>query len=225
MLDTEASTPSGTDGPLRRRRLRGRRDEPQGPRGCGDRHGRPRHRVHVARRGESRRRHVRATRGRARDDRDPHVEHRVRRPLARGPARRRLRRLVRARDGARDQPHPRCPGSPADGRLRRRPGAARRVRRRRGRVQRTSLGVPLRDAADPGRLEGRGDHPRRRDDPSRAATTRSQTGDRIVVIGSPRAVKAWSTLLWPEGGAVRDVVIFGAGRVGSAIARVLLSRG
>jgi trk system potassium uptake protein len=50
-------------------------------------------------------------------------------------------------------------------------------------------------------------------------------GDRIVVIGSPRAVKAWSSLLWPEGGTVRDVVIYGAGRVGSAIARVLLSQG
>jgi len=50
-------------------------------------------------------------------------------------------------------------------------------------------------------------------------------GDRIVVIGSPGAVKAWSSLLWPEGGTVRDVVIFGAGRVGSAIARVLLSQG
>ena len=50
-------------------------------------------------------------------------------------------------------------------------------------------------------------------------------GDRIVVIGSPTAVKSWSALLWPEGGAVRDVVIFGAGRVGTAIARVLLSQG
>jgi trk system potassium uptake protein len=50
-------------------------------------------------------------------------------------------------------------------------------------------------------------------------------GDRIVVIGSPEAVKAWSALLWPGGGTVRDVVIFGAGRVGSAIARVLLSQG
>ena len=52
-----------------------------------------------------------------------------------------------------------------------------------------------------------------------------EDGDRIVVIGSPDAVKAWSALLWPEGGAVRDVVIFGAGRVGSAIARVLLAQG
>jgi trk system potassium uptake protein TrkA len=52
-----------------------------------------------------------------------------------------------------------------------------------------------------------------------------RTGDRIVVIGSPRAAKAWSALLWPGGGAVRDVVVYGAGRVGSAIARVLLDQG
>ena len=54
---------------------------------------------------------------------------------------------------------------------------------------------------------------------------RIEISDRIVVIGSPAAVKEWSTLLWPEGGAVRDVVVFGAGRVGTAIARVLLSQG
>ena len=52
-----------------------------------------------------------------------------------------------------------------------------------------------------------------------------RVGDRIVVIGSPGAVKSWGELLWPEGGDVRDVVIFGAGRVGSAIARVLLAQG
>ena len=50
-------------------------------------------------------------------------------------------------------------------------------------------------------------------------------GDRIVVIGSPEAAKAWSELLWPESGTVTDVVIFGAGHVGSAIARVLLAQG
>jgi trk system potassium uptake protein TrkA len=50
-------------------------------------------------------------------------------------------------------------------------------------------------------------------------------GDRIVVIGSPSAIKSWSALLWPEGQTVRDVVIYGAGRVGTAIARVLLSQG
>ncbi len=86
------------------------------------------------------------------------------------------------------------------------------------------LGVPLRDAPTP-------------EDSKVAAIIRSEEtilpggdddirqGDRIVVIGSPRAIKRWSTLLWPEGGAVHDVVIFGAGRVGSAIARQLLSQG
>ena len=86
------------------------------------------------------------------------------------------------------------------------------------------LGVPLRDAELPG-------------DSTVAAIIRQDetilpggddvihTGDRIVVIGSPRAAKAWSTLLWAGGGAVRDVVVYGAGRVGSAIARVLLDQG
>jgi len=86
------------------------------------------------------------------------------------------------------------------------------------------LGIPLRDAKIP-------------DDSKVAAIIRQEdtilpggddvirTGDRIVVIGSPGAAKAWSTLLWPEGGTVRDVVIFGAGRVGSAIARMLLGQG
>ena len=86
------------------------------------------------------------------------------------------------------------------------------------------VGVPLRDAEIP-------------EDSKVAAIIRTdetvlpggddeiRNGDRIVVIGSPRAVKAWSSLLWPEGGTVRDVVIYGAGQVGSAIARVLLSQG
>jgi trk system potassium uptake protein TrkA len=86
------------------------------------------------------------------------------------------------------------------------------------------VGVPLRDASIPG-------------DSKVAAVIRGEDtilpggddeirdGDRIVVIGSPGAVKSWSTLLWPEGGAVRDVVIYGAGRVGSAIARVLIAQG
>jgi trk system potassium uptake protein len=52
-----------------------------------------------------------------------------------------------------------------------------------------------------------------------------RNGDRIVIIGSPGAMKAWSSLLWPAGGQVRDVVLFGAGRVGTAIARVLLDQG
>jgi trk system potassium uptake protein TrkA len=86
------------------------------------------------------------------------------------------------------------------------------------------VGVPLRDADLP-------------EDSKVAAIIRTEetilpggdeeirNSDRIVVIGSPKAIKAWSTLLWPGGGTVRDVVIYGAGRVGSAIARVLLSQG
>ena len=50
-------------------------------------------------------------------------------------------------------------------------------------------------------------------------------GDRIVVIGSPQAAQTWSTLLAPEEASVRDVVIYGAGRVGTAIARMLLDQG
>ena len=86
------------------------------------------------------------------------------------------------------------------------------------------VGVPLRRAATP-------------HDSKVAAIIRSgQTilpggdteilpGDRIVVIGSPEAAKEWSELLWPGGATVRDVVVFGAGRVGTAIARVLLDQG
>jgi trk system potassium uptake protein TrkA len=50
-------------------------------------------------------------------------------------------------------------------------------------------------------------------------------GDRIVVIGSPQAARAWSELLAPGEGTVHDVVIYGAGRVGTAIARVLFEQG
>ncbi len=54
---------------------------------------------------------------------------------------------------------------------------------------------------------------------------RIEPGDRIVVIGSPQAAQEWSGLLAPGEGTVRDVVIYGAGRVGTAIARVLLEQG
>jgi len=86
------------------------------------------------------------------------------------------------------------------------------------------LGVPLRHAPLP------------RDSKVAAILRREETifpggddvivdGDRIVVIGSPGAAKTWSLLLWPAGGTVRDVILYGAGRVGSAIARVLLDQG
>jgi trk system potassium uptake protein TrkA len=91
-------------------------------------------------------------------------------------------------------------------------------------ASREVLGVPLRHAAIPKDSKVaaiiRGDEtilPGGDDD--------IRTGDRIVVIGSPEAMKAWSSLLWPAGGAVRDVVLYGAGRVGTAIARVLIDQG
>jgi trk system potassium uptake protein TrkA len=50
-------------------------------------------------------------------------------------------------------------------------------------------------------------------------------GDRIVVIGSPHAAQEWSELIAPGTGKVDDVVIYGAGRAGTAIARLLLEQG
>ncbi len=50
-------------------------------------------------------------------------------------------------------------------------------------------------------------------------------GDRIVVMGSPEAAQAWSKLLAPKGASVREVVVYGGGRVGTAITRVLLEQG
>ncbi len=46
-------------------------------------------------------------------------------------------------------------------------------------------------------------------------------GDRIVVIGSPDAARAWSRIFSHTEKAVDDVVIFGAGNTGLAIADVL----
>jgi trk system potassium uptake protein TrkA len=50
-------------------------------------------------------------------------------------------------------------------------------------------------------------------------------GDRVVVIGSPQAALAWSEILAPDEAAVEDVVVYGAGRVGTAVVRHLLDRG
>ncbi len=50
-------------------------------------------------------------------------------------------------------------------------------------------------------------------------------GDRLVVVGSPEAAKEWGELLSPgDGGAVEDVVVYGGGQVGVAIARQLLEQ-
>jgi len=48
-----------------------------------------------------------------------------------------------------------------------------------------------------------------------------EVGDRIVVIGSPHGAREWGALLAPGEGAVEDVVVYGGGQVGAAIARML----
>jgi trk system potassium uptake protein len=50
-------------------------------------------------------------------------------------------------------------------------------------------------------------------------------GDRIVVIGTPGAAREWSRLISHDEQRVEDIVIFGAGRMGTTIAQVLLDRG
>ena len=50
-------------------------------------------------------------------------------------------------------------------------------------------------------------------------------GDRIVVIGSNAAAREWGSLLAPGEHTVEDVVVFGGGQVGAAIARQLSSQG
>ena len=50
-------------------------------------------------------------------------------------------------------------------------------------------------------------------------------GDRVVVIASPESARSWCRVTGRAGDRVDDVVIFGAGSMGTAIARVLLERG
>jgi trk system potassium uptake protein TrkA len=50
-------------------------------------------------------------------------------------------------------------------------------------------------------------------------------GDRVIVIGSQDAARAWSEILSQGRARADDVVIFGAGDTGVAIARVLLDEG
>jgi trk system potassium uptake protein TrkA len=54
---------------------------------------------------------------------------------------------------------------------------------------------------------------------------RIEADDRIVVIGSPAAARQWSRTMSDEQERVDDIVIFGAGQMGTTIARVLLDRG
>jgi trk system potassium uptake protein TrkA len=49
-------------------------------------------------------------------------------------------------------------------------------------------------------------------------------GDRVVVIAAPESARAWGHIVGRAGDRVDDVVIFGAGRMGTTIARVLVER-
>ena len=51
-----------------------------------------------------------------------------------------------------------------------------------------------------------------------------QVGDRIIVIGSPHAAREWSALMARGSRRVQDVIVFGAGRTGVAIGRMLLDQ-
>lgn len=104
-----------------------------------------------------------------------------------------------------------------------------------GQVQIVEFDVP-RDAPQPlvgGRL-GDADLPRDstvscivRDDAVVPARSQQQilAGDRLIVIGSPAAAREWSRRLVPTDRPIEDVVVFGAGRAGGAVARELLGRG
>jgi trk system potassium uptake protein len=50
-------------------------------------------------------------------------------------------------------------------------------------------------------------------------------GDRVIVIASPDSARAWARACGRRDERVDDVVIFGAGQMGTTIARVLLERG
>ena len=150
---------------IRRRHRRGQRRQPCDPPRRGHRARGPRHRVHVAGRAEHHRRDARPKARTTRADDRPHVERRVPRAMAGAPAGRRLRRLVRARGGARGHDDDRRPRRAADGRLRRGAGADRRVRRRGG-CEPGRRRPSAQGREDPARLEGREHHPRRRADPA-----------------------------------------------------------
>ena len=86
------------------------------------------------------------------------------------------------------------------------------------------IGLPLREARVPAdsKLAGviRGDRlivPR--------GSERILAGDRIVVIASPAAARAWSRVIAGGDERAEDIVIFGAGRMGTTIARALVARG
>jgi trk system potassium uptake protein TrkA len=53
---------------------------------------------------------------------------------------------------------------------------------------------------------------------------RIEPGDRIIIIAAPLSAREWSRLITRGDQEIEDLVIFGAGQMGSTIARVLLHR-
>jgi trk system potassium uptake protein TrkA len=51
-----------------------------------------------------------------------------------------------------------------------------------------------------------------------------QVGDRVIIIGSPHAARSWSKLVAHETARVENAIIFGGGRIGIAVGRVLLEQ-
>jgi trk system potassium uptake protein len=85
------------------------------------------------------------------------------------------------------------------------------------------LGRPLREAAMP--EDSKVASIIRGEDmvfPSGNATI--EPGDRVVIISSPQAAREWSARLSLRSDLVNDVIVYGAGRIGTAIARVLCDR-
>ncbi len=52
-----------------------------------------------------------------------------------------------------------------------------------------------------------------------------EVGDRIIVIGSPRAAQEWSSIIAGDRPRLDDVVVYGAGRIGVAVAAHLIRQG
>jgi trk system potassium uptake protein TrkA len=86
------------------------------------------------------------------------------------------------------------------------------------------VGVPLRDAELPRESRVAGIIRAGREILPRGDEA-IEPGDRIVIIGSPRAAQEWSSLMARGSRRVNDVVIFGAGRAGVAAAGLLLQQG
>ena len=187
--------------PIRPCHDRGQRCEPEGTRRRRGEPRGPRHRMHVARRGKSGRRMFARREAPRRDDADPDVDVEYVELWREG----RLdvdfvvsSELETAYAIARVDRRPR--GS-ADGRVRERRGADGESTSRR-RSTATSLGSRSANRRLPP-TRGRRRHPRRRDDPSRGDDELAP-GDRLVMVGSPQAVKGMGRAPLARGGRGQD---------------------